>query len=56
MLVSEGTPVNVPVARRLVEGLQNPAVAQEERLRTRPPVELTPFDVMAREAPSDEKQ
>ena len=33
------TPVNASVARPLVEGLKNPTVAREERLRT-----LLPFD------------
>jgi uncharacterized protein YbjT (DUF2867 family) len=44
------TPVNASVARPLVEGLKNPTVAREERLRTLLPFELTPFDEMARQA------
>jgi uncharacterized protein YbjT (DUF2867 family) len=44
------TPVNAAVARPLVEGLRNPTVAREERLRELAPFELTPFDVAAQEA------
>jgi hypothetical protein len=44
------TPINASVARPLVEGLRNPTVAREERLRTLVPFELTPFDEMARQA------
>ena len=44
------TPVNASVARPLVEGLRNPTVAREERLRTLLPFELTPFDEAARRA------
>jgi hypothetical protein len=44
------TPVNAAVARPLVEGLRNPTVAREERLRELVPFELTPFDVAAQEA------
>ena len=44
------TPVNASVARPLVEGLRNPTVAREERLRKLLPFELTSFDDAAREA------
>ena len=44
------TPVNASVARPLVEGLRNPTVAREERLRKLLPFELTPFDEAARRA------
>ena len=44
------TPVNAAVARPLIEGLRNPTIAREERLRELVPFELTPFDVAAREA------
>jgi uncharacterized protein YbjT (DUF2867 family) len=44
------TPVNAAVARPLVEGLRNPTVAREERIRELLPFELTPFDEAARQA------
>jgi uncharacterized protein YbjT (DUF2867 family) len=44
------TPVNASVARPLVEGLRNPTIAREERIRELLPFELTPFDDAAREA------
>jgi len=44
------TPVNASVARPLVEGLRNPTIAREERLRQLLPFELTPFDAAARQA------
>ena len=44
------TPVNASVARPLVEGLRNPTIAREERIRELLPLELTPFDVAARQA------
>ena len=44
------TPVNASVARPLVEGLRNPTVAREERIRTLLPFDLTPFDEVAKEA------
>jgi uncharacterized protein YbjT (DUF2867 family) len=44
------TPVNAAVARPLIEGLRNPTVAREERLRDLVPFELTPFDVAAQQA------
>jgi uncharacterized protein YbjT (DUF2867 family) len=42
------TPVGASVARPLIEGLKNPTIAREERLRTLVPFELTPFDAAAR--------
>jgi uncharacterized protein YbjT (DUF2867 family) len=44
------TPVEASVARPLIEGLRNPTVAREERLRELYPFELTPFDDAARAA------
>lgn len=44
------TPVNASVARPLVEGLKNPTVAREQRIRELVPFELTPFDEAARRA------
>jgi len=44
------TPVNASVARPLVEGLRNPTIAREERIRELLPFELTPFDEAARRA------
>ncbi len=44
------TPVDATVARPLIEGLKNPTVAREERLRSLLPFELTTFDAAAREA------
>jgi uncharacterized protein YbjT (DUF2867 family) len=44
------TPVSASVARPLVEGLRNPTVAREERIRKLLRVELTPFDEAARQA------
>jgi hypothetical protein len=44
------TPVRAGVARPLVEGLRNPTVARDERLRELLPFELTPFDEAARAA------
>ena len=44
------TPVNASVARPLVEGLRNPTIAREERIRKLVPLELTPFDEAARRA------
>ena len=43
------TPVNASVARPLVEGLKNPTVAREERIRRLLPFDLKPFDVVAEE-------
>jgi uncharacterized protein YbjT (DUF2867 family) len=44
------TPVSAAVARPLVEGLRNPTVAREERIRKLLPLELTPFDEAAQRA------
>jgi uncharacterized protein YbjT (DUF2867 family) len=44
------TPVRANIARPLVEGLRNPTVARDERIKALLPRELTPFDVAAREA------
>jgi hypothetical protein len=44
------TPVKAGVARPLIEGLRNETVARDERIRELVPVELTPFDVAAKEA------
>ena len=44
------TPVRAGVARPLVEGLRNPTVARDDRIRHLCPRELTPFDVAARAA------
>lgn len=42
------TPVNATVARPLVEGLRNPTIAREERIRELVPRALTSFDDAAR--------
>jgi uncharacterized protein YbjT (DUF2867 family) len=44
------TPVRSAVARPLVEGLRNPTIARDERIRSLVPLDLTPFDVAARRA------
>jgi len=44
------TPVEASVTRPLVEGLRNPTVAREERIRALVPFELTSFDDAARQA------
>ncbi|MGI8480051.1 MAG: NAD(P)H-binding protein [Gaiellaceae bacterium] len=44
------TPVGAAVARPLIEGLRNPTIAREERLRSLLPFELTSFDEAARSA------
>jgi uncharacterized protein YbjT (DUF2867 family) len=44
------TPVRANVARPLVEGLRNPTVARDDRIKAVLPRELTPFDVAARNA------
>ena len=44
------TPVKAGVARPLIEGLRNETVVGDERIRELVPIELTPFDVAAREA------
>jgi len=38
------------VARPLIEGLRNPTIAHEDRIRRLLPLELTPFDEAARRA------
>ncbi|HET6658131.1 MAG TPA: NAD(P)H-binding protein [Gaiellaceae bacterium] len=42
------TPVNASVARPLIEGLRNPTIAREERIRELVLLNLTPFDEAAR--------
>jgi uncharacterized protein YbjT (DUF2867 family) len=44
------TPTRAEVARPLVEGLRNPTVAKDERIRSLVPFDLTPFDEAARAA------
>ena len=44
------TPVRAGVARPLVEGLRNPTVARDERIRVLLPRRSTPFDVAGSEA------
>ena len=44
------TPVNASVARPLIEGLRNPTIAREERIRELVPLALTPFDEAAQRA------
>jgi uncharacterized protein YbjT (DUF2867 family) len=44
------TPVRASVARPLIEGLRNPTVAEDDRLRRLVPFRLTPFDDAARAA------
>ena len=44
------TPVKAAVARPLIEGLRNPTVAREDRIRNLVPFALTPFDETARAA------
>ena len=44
------TPVRASVARPLVEGLRNPTVVRDDRIRKLLPFELTPFDEAARAA------
>jgi len=44
------TPVRAGVARPLVEGLRNPTVAHDDRIRTLLPRDLIPFDDAARAA------
>ena len=44
------TPVGASVARPLVEGLRNPTVAEDTRIRELVPFPLTPFDEAARSA------
>ena len=42
------TPVGAGVARPLIEGLRNPTVVRDERIRTLVPFELTPFEAAVR--------
>jgi uncharacterized protein YbjT (DUF2867 family) len=42
------TPVRASVGRPLIEGLRNPTVAQDDRIRRLVPFPLTPFDDAAR--------
>jgi uncharacterized protein YbjT (DUF2867 family) len=44
------TPTRADVARPLVEGLRNPTVAKDERIRALVPFDRTPFDEAARAA------
>jgi uncharacterized protein YbjT (DUF2867 family) len=44
------TPVRASVARPLVEGLRNPTVVRDDRIRQLLPRELTSFDAAARAA------
>jgi uncharacterized protein YbjT (DUF2867 family) len=44
------TPVNASVGRPLIEGLRNPTIAREERIRVLILLDLTPFDEAARRA------
>jgi uncharacterized protein YbjT (DUF2867 family) len=44
------TPARADVARPLVEGLRNPTVAKDQRIRSLVPLDLTPFDEAARAA------
>jgi hypothetical protein len=48
--------VQASVARPLVEGLRNPTIAREERIRDLIPLELTPFDDAVRAALAAENQ
>jgi uncharacterized protein YbjT (DUF2867 family) len=50
------TPVQASVARPLVEGLRNPTIAREERIRELIPLELTPFDDAVHAALAGENQ
>ena len=47
------TPVRAGIARPLIEGLRNPTVVRNDRLRALLPFPLTPFDDAARAALSD---
>jgi hypothetical protein len=44
------TPARASVARPLVEGMRNPTVAKDDRIRDLVPFELTRFDDAARAA------
>ena len=49
------TPVNASVARPLIEGLRNPTVSHDGRIRNLVPFELTSFDEAARKAMSERR-
>jgi uncharacterized protein YbjT (DUF2867 family) len=42
------TPVGASVARPLIEGLRNPTIVHDDRIRRLVPIELTPFDTAVR--------
>ena len=44
------TPVKASVARPLIDGLRNPTVMRDERIRTLVPLELTTFEDAVRDA------
>lgn len=44
------TPVKASVARPLIDGLRNPTVVRDDRIRSLVPIPLTPFDEAVREA------
>jgi uncharacterized protein YbjT (DUF2867 family) len=44
------TPVGAKVARPLIEGLRTETIMRDDRIRTRIPIELTPFGAAVREA------
>jgi uncharacterized protein YbjT (DUF2867 family) len=44
------TPVGAKVARPLIEGLRSETIVRDDRIRTRIPIELTPFGTAIREA------
>ena len=44
------TPVKASVARPLIDGLRNPTIVRDERIRSLLPIPLTPFDEAVREA------
>jgi hypothetical protein len=44
------TPVNAQMARPLIEGLRNPTVARDDRIRELLPFPLTAFEEAARAA------
>jgi uncharacterized protein YbjT (DUF2867 family) len=46
------TPVNASVARPLIEGLRNPTIVRDDRIRRLVPLQLTSFDDAARAAMS----
>lgn len=44
------TPVGANVARPLIEGLRNPTIVHDDRIRQLVPIDLTPFDTAVRQA------